>query len=240
MNINNTINFIKRGMNYENGLLRKGCFALGFFSLLAIVPGIVLGDEILTISIIMQFVSLMNTIIIFVLTTNPRTIKKRLWINLIFPICTIINLLLFSVIIYINLFGINIGIVALFLPTILTATLVYFRTIQLLKKDVFICKKVSSNNIALSFTFTGVCSASSGLFGMKLGETLFKDASQMTITFVILSIMVLGTCLLSISVNNILKLHYMYKLKKLDITVNQVIIPGIIYLQKNDIAALNK
>ena len=54
MNINNTINFIKRGMNYENGLLRKGCFALGFFSLLAIVPGIVLGDEILTISIIIK------------------------------------------------------------------------------------------------------------------------------------------------------------------------------------------
>ncbi len=238
MNTENIISYIKSGMNYENSFLRKGCFSFVFVSLLAIIPGIVLGKEMLIIAIIMQIVSLVNCIFVFILTTKQRTVKKRLWINLIFPICSIINLLLLSVMVFIISFGINVGIVTLFLPVIFTAILVYVRTNHLLKKDVPIDKKIRSNHIVLSLTFTGVCSASSGVWGMRLGEVLLDDANQMTVTIVILSIMILGTCLFSISFNNILKLHYLYKLENAGIKVNEAIIPGIIYLTKQKVNAI--
>lgn len=237
MNKENIIGFIKRGMNYDNSLLRKGCFAFDYLSLLAIIFGIVLGGKVLAISIAMQLVALFNHVIISILIAKQRTIKKRLLINLIFPLCAIINLLLLSIIIYINAFGVNLGMVILLFPVILTVTLVSIRTIYLLKKDDFSHKKVRSSNIILSFTCTGICSPFSGILGMRLGETLFKDANQTTAVIFLLSVMILGTCLFSISTNNIFKLYYMHKLEKMGITINRAITPGIIYLQKKDIAS---
>ena len=232
MNHEIIIPFIKRGMNYDDSTLRKGALAFWLFCLIALGYGIILGGLSLILAILMQLNCLFNTIAIYSLTAKQRTLRKRLWINLLFPLSMILGLLLFCAILFINYFGPHIALLALPLPVILTGGILLLLTQWGLKKDHFNRKKNARHTVAVPLVTTGVFGGLGAIFGRRIGQALFKDASQLTLLIFLSSALMLIACFLTVGLKNILRLRYLKTLEARGIFADREITPGIIWVQK--------
>lgn len=219
MQIDNIINYIKKGVSYSNKEMRKYIivFSLSFIMITTII-GIVVKGYYLIASVIFDVFSILSIIAIFLLTkkTLPRTIKKRILMNLILSTYCFIGVSLLAFFVWTLIFEVNIFILLIILPPVITYVFAFFITINKLKAQNTKIKKTT-----VITTGSAMC-GTAGVLGMIISKHFLRNNNFVGI-IVLLAILVLFQCILSIGFNNIIKLFYMKKLEKQDIVINETI-----------------
>lgn len=228
MQTENIINYIKQGVSYSNKEIRKYIiiFSLSFIMITTIIGVVVKGCYLIS-SVFFDTFSLLSIISIFLLTSHstPRTIKKRILMNLILSTYCFTGVSLIAFFVWTLIFEVNVFILLIILPPIITYIFAFSITIYKLRTHNYKIKKTSA------ITTGGALSGTAGLLGMIISKHFLPDDNLFGI-IVLLVILILFQCILSIGFNNIIKLFYMKKLEKQDIIINEVIDEKTVFVNK--------
>ncbi len=230
-NSNIIIEYIKKGLNCDFSLIRQYSIILSVLFLSSTLYIFMSKDITITIiSIIMQIISLITILFVFRVTSGQYTIKKRLLLNLYFPLLLSLNFIFFSVVLYLYEFGYNGMLFALCLSPICCAVLFYVMSNIRLKY--FLSRKVvlKQKKRTIYKVTSGICTLGvlGGFFGKNFARIFLKD-TRISSSLIIIIPFVIVSCVLTISVCNITKLRCIEKLLKMGIDLDNTIKSGVHY-----------
>jgi hypothetical protein len=175
-----------------------------FVILTGLYPGI-LGGVHLLLTILMIFIAILNTIILFKISSYTLTLRRCWMLKSVIYVTYVLEFLLIELTYSFMLTGFNIAFLLLGLPIIIIPLWMGIRNNKIFKKDIeYNPKSTTKSNM-------GIIGFTSGIVGVSLGAAIFKNFDQTVVIIIAVIILSLINSVMSIGLLSIQKVYFAQK-----------------------------
>ena len=175
-----------------------------FVILTGLYPGI-LGGVHLLLTILMIFIAILNTIILFKISSYTLTLRRRWMLKSVIYVTCVLEFLLIELTYSFMLAGFNIAFLLLGLPIIIIPLWMGIRNNIIFKKDIeYNPKGTTKSNM-------GIIGFTSGIVGASLGAAIFRNIDHTIVIIIAVILLSLINSVMSIGLLSIQKVYFAQK-----------------------------
>jgi hypothetical protein len=175
-----------------------------FVILTGLYPGI-LGGVHLLLTILMIFIAILNTIILFKISSYTLTLRRCWMLKSVIYVTYVLEFLLIELTYSFMLTGFNIAFLLLGLPIIIIPLWMGIRNNKIFKKDIeYNPKSTTKSNM-------GIIGFTSGIVGVSLGAAIFKNFDQTVVIIIAVILLSLINSVMSIGLLSMQKVYFAQK-----------------------------
>jgi hypothetical protein len=175
-----------------------------FVILTGLYPGI-LGGVHLLLTILMIFIAILNTIILFKISSYTLTLRRCWMLKSVIYVTYVLEFLLIELTYSFMLTGFNIAFLLLGLPIIIIPLWMGIRNNKIFKKDIeYNPKSTTKSNM-------GIIGFTSGIVGVSLGAAIFKNFDHTVVIIIAVILLSLINSVMSIGLLSIQKVYFAQK-----------------------------
>ena len=220
LKVKQVIRYVKSGVNFENNLCQ--CLMLviaGYYITFGYAIAWGQGGPYWTLFFIPLPLSLAAVVATFIITARPRTTLRRLLLNLLISVTTVVNAWSMSLVYCFIGFGVNGFSALVFLPSIVTAMLLPIKVQKDLREKSEKC--VVYGAVGAVTGVGAVVGVVMGRAGKMFGETMLNDMTQVqAYTFLLAVQIVLSCCFMIGTIGNSTKLYWYRRLRKKGVAID--------------------